>query len=191
MLTFGASAGRIPLAAVTALAAVVVVVIAGFIVRGPLSKVPENTLKFAVGIMLTSFGTFWAAEGAGAVWPGADFAILVLIVLYVSVAYLLIRTLSARKQNRKVVESVAPAAEPSEIEEIEIIQGKNRGVLRALKSFGLFWYDFIIGDDWRVAAGIAFGLVVTAVAAGATLAFLVLPVAVVAMIGNTALRASR
>ena len=48
------------------------VVAAGVIVRGPLSRVPENTLAFAVGVMLTTFGTFWGAEGAGVSWPGDD-----------------------------------------------------------------------------------------------------------------------
>ena len=58
-----------------------VVVFAGVAVRAPLSRVPENTLKFAVGVMLTAYGTFWGAEGAGADWPGGDAAILVLIGL--------------------------------------------------------------------------------------------------------------
>ena len=70
-LTFGANQRNIPLAAVAALAAVLVVAIAGIAVRAPLARVPENTMKFAVGIMLTSFGIFWGAEGAGAAWPGA------------------------------------------------------------------------------------------------------------------------
>ena len=47
--------------------------------RGPLARVPENTLKFVVGAMLTTFGVFWGAEGAGAHWPGADAALLVLV----------------------------------------------------------------------------------------------------------------
>jgi uncharacterized membrane protein len=51
----------------------------GVAVRAPLSRVPENTLKFVVGIMLTAFGTFWGAEGAGAHWPGSDAALLALI----------------------------------------------------------------------------------------------------------------
>jgi uncharacterized membrane protein len=75
VLTFGASAGRIPLAALAALVAVVLVAIAGFFIRGPLASVPENTLKFIVGIMLTSFGIFWGAEGAGVSWPGSDAAL--------------------------------------------------------------------------------------------------------------------
>ncbi len=78
-LTFGANQHNISLAAVSALAAVVVVVAAGVLVRAPLARVPENTMKFVVGVMLTAFGTFWGAEGAGAVWPGSDAALLVLI----------------------------------------------------------------------------------------------------------------
>ncbi len=78
-LTFGANQQNIPLAAVAALAAVLVVTVAGITVRAPLARVPENTMKFVVGIMLTSFGIFWGAEGAGAVWPGADAALLAVV----------------------------------------------------------------------------------------------------------------
>jgi uncharacterized membrane protein len=52
--------------------------LAGFAIRAPLARVPENTMKFVVGILLTTFGTFWGAEGAGAIWPGSDAALLVL-----------------------------------------------------------------------------------------------------------------
>jgi uncharacterized membrane protein len=79
VLTFGASQHNIGLAAAAAAVAVVVVVLAGVVVRGPLARVPENTLKFFVGVMLTSFGVFWGAEGAGASWPGGDAALLVLV----------------------------------------------------------------------------------------------------------------
>ena len=78
-LTFGSNQHDIPLAAVAAAAAVVVVVAAGVAVRAPLARVPENTMKFVVGVMLTSFGTFWGAEGAGSRWPGNDAALLALI----------------------------------------------------------------------------------------------------------------
>ena len=78
-LTFGANQQNIPLAAVAALSAVVVVTVAGLAVRAPLARVPENTMKFVVGIMLTSFGIFWGAEGAGAQWPGSDAALLVVV----------------------------------------------------------------------------------------------------------------
>ncbi|MDT5247666.1 MAG: hypothetical protein QOJ28_300 [Mycobacterium sp.] len=78
-LTFGANQGSIPLAAFAATAAVLVVTAVGLAVRAPLTRVPENTMKFAVGVMLTAFGIYWAAEGAGAHWPGEDLALLVLI----------------------------------------------------------------------------------------------------------------
>jgi uncharacterized membrane protein len=79
VLTFGANQHRVGLAAAAAALAVVVVVAVGFAVHAPLARVPENALKFGVGVMLTSFGTFWGAEGAGARWPGSDAALLVII----------------------------------------------------------------------------------------------------------------
>jgi uncharacterized membrane protein len=75
VLTFGSTQGSIPLAALGAAAALVVVTGAGVLARAPLASVPENTMKFAVGIALTTFGIFWSAEGAGANWPGSDAAI--------------------------------------------------------------------------------------------------------------------
>ena len=79
VVTFGANQHNVGLAAAAAAVAVAVVAVTGVAVRAPLARVPENTLKFAVGVMLTSFGTFWGAEGAGASWPGGDAALLVLI----------------------------------------------------------------------------------------------------------------
>jgi uncharacterized membrane protein len=81
-LTFGSNQHDIPLAAVAALSAVVVVAAAGVAVRAPLARVPENTMKFVVGVMLCAFGTFWGAEGAGAHWPGSDGALLALVPFY-------------------------------------------------------------------------------------------------------------
>jgi len=98
VITFGTNQGSIPLAAAGAAAAVVVVAVAGAAARAPLARVPENAIKFAVGVMLTSFGTFWAAEGAGAEWPGSDLALLGLVVLYLAAArvFVLILARSAR-----------------------------------------------------------------------------------------------
>jgi uncharacterized membrane protein len=75
VLTFGSAQGSIPLAAAGAAAAAILVIVAGVVVREPLSRVPENTLAFAVGVMLTTFGIFWGAEGAGVDWPGGDAAL--------------------------------------------------------------------------------------------------------------------
>jgi uncharacterized membrane protein len=79
VLTFGANQQRVGLAAAAAGLAVLMVILAGVAARAPLARVPENTMKFGVGVMLTSFGMFWGAEGAGAHWPGEDAALLVLI----------------------------------------------------------------------------------------------------------------
>ena len=79
VLTFGASQHDIGLAAIAAGVAVATVVAAGIAVRAPLARVPENAMKFSVGVMLTSFGIFWGAEGAGATWPGGDAALLVIV----------------------------------------------------------------------------------------------------------------
>jgi uncharacterized membrane protein len=86
VLTFGANQHRIGLAAAAAAVAVALVTIAGVAIHAPLSRVPENAMKFSVGVMLTSFGTFWGAEGAGAHWPGGDAALLVIIPAVLAVA---------------------------------------------------------------------------------------------------------
>ena len=78
-LTFGSNQHDVPLAALAAAAAVVVVTVAGLAVKTPLTRVPENTMKFVVGVMLTAFGIFWGTEGVGADWPGSDAALLVIV----------------------------------------------------------------------------------------------------------------
>src|SRR5580704_7445643 len=79
VLSFGANQNRIPLATAAAVLAVLVVAAAGMAARAPLARVPENTMKFAVGVMLSSFGLYWTAEGAGVSWPGGDAALLAII----------------------------------------------------------------------------------------------------------------
>lgn len=93
VITLGANQGATGIAAAGAVVALVVVVIVGALVRHPLSRVPENTLKFVVGVMLTSFGTFWAGEGVGIDWPGAEVALAALIVLTVAWSLLFTRLL--------------------------------------------------------------------------------------------------
>ncbi len=96
VLTFGANQHDVGLAAVAAGVAVLVVVSAGVAVHAPLARVPENTLKFGVGVMLTSFGMFWGAEGAGASWPGGDAALLAVIPLTLAFALALAAALRRR-----------------------------------------------------------------------------------------------
>ena len=79
VVTFGSTQGHLGLAIAAAVAAAVLVIVVGVIVHGPLARVPENALKYAVGVMLTSFGVFWGGEGAGVDWPGGDAAILAVV----------------------------------------------------------------------------------------------------------------
>jgi uncharacterized membrane protein len=81
VLTFGTGQHATGWAAIAAVAAIAVVAVAGAIVRGPLARVPENAMKFVVGVLLTTFGAFWAGEGAGARYPGGDAFITVILVL--------------------------------------------------------------------------------------------------------------
>jgi Ca2+/H+ antiporter, TMEM165/GDT1 family len=101
VITFGLNADSIPLAAAGATAACAVVLVAGAVLHRPLARVPENTIKFAVGLLLSTFGTFWAVEGLGVFsegnesleWPGDDLAIVGLLVLWCVVARVAVLTL--------------------------------------------------------------------------------------------------
>lgn len=73
-------------ASLGAFAALITVAALGFAVHRPLATVPENTLKFIVGVLLSAFGTFWVGEGIGLIWPGADWAIPGLIVAFLAIA---------------------------------------------------------------------------------------------------------
>ena len=97
VISFGSAQGRVGLAAAAAGAAVVLVVLAGVLARGPLERVPENSIKFAVGILLTSFGCFWGAEGAGVDSPGDEASLLAVIALLGAVSFLLVRALRRRR----------------------------------------------------------------------------------------------
>jgi uncharacterized membrane protein len=97
VVSFGATQGRLGLAVAAAVAAGALVVVAGLVVRGPLERVPENTLKFAVGLLLTSFGIFWGGEGAGVDWPGGDVAILGVIGFVGLLSFLLTYALRRRR----------------------------------------------------------------------------------------------
>jgi len=112
VVTFGSNQHNVALAALAAAVAVVVVVVAGVAVRAPLSRVPENTLKYGVGVMLTSFGMFWGAEGAGADWPAGDAAILALIAFMLLLSLALVAVLR-RRLARRPRTTAAAAPTPS------------------------------------------------------------------------------
>ena len=98
VITFGAARTHgVALAAAAAAAALLVVVVAGVLVHAPLSRVPENALKFTVGLLLTTFGTFWSAEGAGASWPGDDAALPAILAVLALASLLAVRALRDRQ----------------------------------------------------------------------------------------------
>jgi len=92
------SAGRgvlVPVSA-AAFAACVLVALSGVVIHRPLTRVPENALKFAVGVMLSAFGLFWTGEGFGVDWPGADLAILAFIALFLGAGLACVALLNRR-----------------------------------------------------------------------------------------------
>lgn len=93
VIAVGGAHGQTFNASLGALAAFVLVMIIGLAVHRPLARVPENKLKFVVGLMLTSFGIFWTGEGIGADWPGADFALLAIFAVVALVSFAIVRWL--------------------------------------------------------------------------------------------------
>ena len=95
VIAVGAGRGLLVPASLGALAACGLVLAAGVVVHRPLSRVPENLLKFGVGVMLSAFGVFWTGEGLGIDWPGQDLALLLFVALFIGAG--LIGSLFARK----------------------------------------------------------------------------------------------
>ncbi len=84
-------------ASLGAVAALVVVIGLGFVLHRPLARVPENMLKFVVGVLLSAFGTFWVGEGLGILWPGEDWSIFGLLVLYLVIALVMVPVCRGRR----------------------------------------------------------------------------------------------
>jgi uncharacterized membrane protein len=97
VLTFGSTQGSIGLAALGAGIALALVAVVGVLVRAPLGRVPENTMKFAVGVMLTTFGIFWSTEGAGAHWPGDNASLPVVLAFVVALSFASVAMLRRRR----------------------------------------------------------------------------------------------
>ena len=158
VVTFGALQNKIPVAALSASVAVLIVIASGFLLHRPLSKVPENTMKFVVGLILTTFGIFWTTEGLGIEWSIQDLILLPIIVCLSVVSLLLVLVLKMRKRSHP--DSQAKLAKQPKLPlAIEFI------------------YDFVIGDDWPTAAVIY--LTVTSAFLGFKFEYLVLSVVLV------------
>jgi uncharacterized membrane protein len=111
VITFGLNAHSMPTAIVGAAIGGALVLVAGIVLHRPLARVPENTIKFAVGLLLSTFGTFWAVEGLGVFkeqsesleWPGGDAALLALLALWCGLSWLAIRVLTPYGKGRAAV----------------------------------------------------------------------------------------
>jgi len=134
VLTFGALKNSLGIATFGALFSLLVVAGAAFAIRKPLTKVPENTLKFVVGTMATTFGIFWTTEGLNIEWPYSDTTLLLLAALVLLAAFACILWLRGKKpgDKKKKAEATKPKSK----------------VAVAVKSSLDFVYELLIGDEW-------------------------------------------
>jgi len=95
VVVFGSARGELGLGASAAVVALVVVMLLGWIIHKPLSKIPEDWMKLAVGLLLTTFGTYFGSEGLGIVWPLGEWALLYLLILYTFLSVFMIYFLRA------------------------------------------------------------------------------------------------
>jgi uncharacterized membrane protein len=169
VLTFGANQHRVGVAALAAALAVLLVIAVGAAVRAPLARVPENTMKLAVGVMLSSFGMFWGTEGVGASWPGGDASLLVIVPALLLIAMAIARRVSADAQAALDGEDDTRDSGSPEPDR------RHGRVAQAL----LGVWEFVVGDDWRTAGGVVLALVLTSLAANASAsAWWIMPLAV-------------
>ena len=146
VITFGLNADDVPVAALGAAAGGVVVLAAGIALHRPLARVPENTIKMAVGLLLSTFGTFWAVEGLGVAQRGLGEP---------GVAR---RRPRAAGHPRGVVRrgvALGARARPPARRSPAGRAAEEVAAVRYVAAFGRFWWDFIVGEDWRIAAAVA------------------------------------
>ena len=137
VIAIGAGGRLLVPAAVGAALALLVVVALGLWLHRPLAKVPENTLKFGVGVLLSAFGTFWVGEGIGLEWPGGDWALLALIIAFLVVALALVPAcarLRGRQQGQVRRATSKPATTPG-----------------PLTAIGAELYGLFVDDGWLAA----------------------------------------
>jgi uncharacterized membrane protein len=181
VLTFGANQHHVVLAAGTAGLAVLLVIAAGFAARAPLARVPENTMKFGVGVMLSSFGMFWTAEGVGASWPGGDGALFAIVSGTLVFAVVLARCAvpAQRLLPGETLHSMRSGTpEPS------------THMLRVRQMTSGVW-EFVVGDDWRTAVGVLLALALTVIVTEVTgSAWWVMALAVAGLLARSIRRAA-
>jgi uncharacterized membrane protein len=152
VIALGAGGQMLVPAATGAVLALAVVVALGAWLHRPLASVPENTLKFGVGVMLTAFGTFWVGEGVGLDWPGSDVAILALMAVLLLVSLALVQ--ACRRLRR-------PAPLPRRTPAAQALAKPGRFGAAAAELLGLF-----VDDGWLAAGIVVWALGAWAIEAG-------------------------
>ena len=170
VIAFGSAQGHMGLAVAGATAALVVVLVAGVAARGPLSRVPENTIKFAVGLLLTTLRVLLGRRGRRG-----------RVARRRALAARGARVLRARLDPARALAAQSASTRPC-----------GRQGMRYLRSFGRFWWNFVVGDDWRLAAGVAVSIGITALLSHQDVdAWWLLPVAVAFLLAESLRRAVR
>jgi uncharacterized membrane protein len=181
VVALGVRGGLLVPAAVGALLALLLVTALGLLLHRPLARVPENSLKFAVGVMLTAFGTYWVGEGIGLVWPAQDATILLLVALFLGLALGLVNICGRLR-------ATWPAAGPALLGTPAAVRGRLASI--AAEVFGL-----VVDDPWLavgVAAWvIAAGLVEAQNPPGAMLACTLFAAGLAAILSFSAVRRAR
>jgi len=139
VLTFGALKNSLAIATMAAFVSLAIVAAAAFFIRKPLTKVPENTLKFIVGTMATTFGIFWTTEGLKIDWPYADLSLVLIATLVAAASFACILWLRKKTPGTKK-QKKSKSAIPN--------------TLRTLQSGFEFVYDLVIGDEWVSGVGL-------------------------------------
>jgi uncharacterized membrane protein len=134
-------------AAIGALVAAIAAITIGLIAHKPLTKVPENTMKYGVGLMLTAFGMFWALEGLNVSWPHNELSIIFILITLFALTQVAIKVVVMRKpvRSKKLL--------------FKELENSSSFVTRSF----YFWWDFIIGDDWRMALVLGLALAVSSI----------------------------
>ena len=146
VLSFGAIQGKILVASLTGLVAVLVVVLAGVFLRKPLTRVPENAMKFVVGLVISTFGIFWVTQGTGNYWTLSDLSLVPILLSFAALSIALVIYLKAR--HRRYVSSGKPVS-------------TRLAKTPKLNPVIQFIYDFLVGDDWPTAVFLYAALIVS------------------------------
>jgi uncharacterized membrane protein len=184
VVTFGANQHRVPLAAAAAGIAVLLVIAAAVAARAPLARVPENPMKFSVGVLLTSFGMFWGAEGVGARWPGGETSLPAVVFGVLLIAVVLARRAGA------VTRPAPRDVEATHTEHVDV-PTRRAHLNCAIEKLVVVW-EFVAGDDWQTAVGVVLALALTALLADAIgSTWWVIAVAVTGLLARSILHSTR